>query len=111
MWSQCRWVSRIASIAVEVRVALQRGQRPEPEVDQQPEALSLHEVGRTGRLGAGETAGTAENGQSHAGPSGSRWVAPLMTVDPPLDRPLAETPDQSITLRSVRPDQRASVNV
>ena len=50
---------------VQPRVALEAGQRPGAEVDQEPEAVGLDEVGRAGRLGAGEAAGAAENGQSH----------------------------------------------
>ena len=87
--------------AVHVRITLERGQRTRAEIDQQPEALGLDKIGGTRRLGAGKTAGTAENGQSHAGPFGSRWV-----VHAPVDRSVAESSDQSITERSVRRDLR-----
>jgi hypothetical protein len=60
--------------AVQAGVALQRGQRAGTEVDEQVEAVRLDEVRRTGRLGTGKAAGTAENGQSHTATSGSCWV-------------------------------------
>src|SRR5690606_37864426 len=46
-------------------VALQRGERAGAEVQQQPETVGLHQVGRTGGLRAGKATGTTEHGEPH----------------------------------------------
>ena len=65
MWSACRWVSTMASIDVQCRVPLQGRQRSGAEVDQQPEVVRLHQVGRAWRVRSRKAPRAAQHGQPH----------------------------------------------